>query len=65
MRIFGHMKAFISFIAGVLLSTGATAQVAGTWSGKLELTPQVSLELVINLPSDGSNATFDSPDQGA
>jgi fermentation-respiration switch protein FrsA (DUF1100 family) len=46
----------------------AKQDVAGVWAGKLKVTPQVELTLVLNVekqPNGTLKATLDSPDQGA
>lgn len=58
------MKKILLMLAGLIAAAAATAQITGSWAGKLEASPEASLALVINIRPDGS-ATLDSPDQGA
>lgn len=55
--------------AAVMLSViDARAQISGSWEGKLSVTPQASLRLVLNFTKDSegkTSVTLDSPDQNA
>ena len=65
------MKNLIKILIALLFSMnlfGQESDVAGIWTGKLELPNTIKLTVVFNIQKDSSgiyNTTLDSPDQGA
>ena len=65
------MKNLIKILIALLFSInlfGQESEVAGIWTGKLELPNTIKLTVVFNIQKDSSgiyNTTLDSPDQGA
>lgn len=58
------MRIVTVIVTALLTAATVQARISGTWSGKLHVSPQAELELVMNLGTDG-RATLDSPDQNA
>lgn len=61
------MKSKLFTLILLLASLTCSAQIAGTWHGKLQVTSVYSLSLVLHITEEGNqlSATLDSPDQGA
>ena len=62
-----HHRCHVLALLFALASVPALGQLAGDWSGRLELPGGQSLAIVFHLAeaADGYTATLDSPDQGA
>jgi len=63
-------RIFLLLTAALVMAIPITAwaQISGSWSGKIEISPQMSLRLVLNFSTDDNGkqtVTLDSPDQGA
>ena len=65
------MKTILTTLIIILISTNMFSQqnnVAGIWTGKLDLPNSMKLSIVFNISIDDSGnytSTLDSPDQGA
>ena len=66
------MKRILSLLAAAACMSAITyaSDIFGSWNGKLQVTPQVALNLVFHIEEDnlaphGAVVTMDSPDQGA
>ena len=62
-----RIRIFICFFLVCFSVFSQNNPLNGSWEGKIQITPQVSLRLVLNVTTDNevTSVTMDSPDQGA
>lgn len=64
-RLTTHAKLFATILLCLpFMASAQHSPLIGKWDGRLAITPEMSLRLVLNIDEDGT-ATMDSPDQGA